>query len=238
MLAVILAAGKGSRLGEHADGLPKPLVKVGTKALIQRQIENLQAHGVEEFLIVTGHRHIELEQAVLEWAPQAQFVLNADYAQTNTLHSLHLAMEHIGPRDFYYLNADVLSTPALLDFLKGEGNLLAVEPKNCGDEEVKVIVDSHSKIQAISKKLDPQHCLGEFIGIAKFAGEFQGAFAECLAQQVSLGHGNDYFEGALNLLCAQHFLKSVDIRGNPVIEIDFPEDLAKARLMASQENLL
>lgn len=234
MLAVILAAGKGSRLGEAAGGLPKPLVDVGGLSLIQRQIRNLQSYGVDEFLVVTGHRSDEVRQAVLEQCPNCKFVFNPDFASTNTLHSLHLAMSSIGERDFFYLNADVLFAPSLLSKLDGPGIRLAIETKRCAEEEVKVIVNpSNQRIKAISKKLEPSECLGEFIGIAKFAAEFQPYFAATLAREVELGFGNDYFERALHLLCREHALMPVDITGEIVIEVDFPEDLKKARQMAS-----
>lgn len=233
-LAVILAAGKGSRLGDAAKGLPKPLVKVGEYSLIHRQIKNLQAAGVDQFLVVCGHRADELMDHVREIAPDAKFVYNADYATTNTLQSLHCAMPSIGPMDFYYLNADVLFGSSLIAMLNAPGNQLAVEVKPCAEEEVKVIVNNQNHIRSISKKLKPEQCLGEFIGIAKFGSEFYNDFAEVLASEVELGHGNDYFEAALHILCKEHLLHAVDITGEPVIEIDFPADLERAKEIVAQ----
>jgi len=53
--AVILAGGKGSRLSELSQGLPKPLVPVNGKALLEHQLELLARHGVEQVTVLCGY---------------------------------------------------------------------------------------------------------------------------------------------------------------------------------------
>ena len=53
--AVILAGGKGTRLAERLQGLPKPLVDIGGKPLLERQIEHLKQYGFEQILILVNH---------------------------------------------------------------------------------------------------------------------------------------------------------------------------------------
>ena len=55
MRAMILAAGRGERLRPVTDSLPKPLVEVGGKALIERHLESLAAAGFREIIINQGH---------------------------------------------------------------------------------------------------------------------------------------------------------------------------------------
>jgi len=53
--AIILAGGKGTRLQERLNGLPKPLVDICGKPLLERQIESLKSYGFNQILILVNH---------------------------------------------------------------------------------------------------------------------------------------------------------------------------------------
>ena len=57
MTAVILAGGRGSRMGDACRSLPKPMLPVGGKPILQRQIEALAKEGIADFIIVAGFLH-------------------------------------------------------------------------------------------------------------------------------------------------------------------------------------
>src|SRR5688572_17001363 len=84
--AVILAAGTGSRLREGDDELPKPLRQVLGVALIVRVIRALEASGIREAVIITGHDGERLRR-VLSSEPslglKLKFVHNPRYHQKN-----------------------------------------------------------------------------------------------------------------------------------------------------------
>ena len=106
---------------------------------------------------------------------------------------------------------------------------LAVQVGRCAEEEVKVIVRD-GRITRISKKLDPAECLGEFVGVALFRAGLAGAFRAALETCVETENAvTDYFERAVDRLCDDWPLTPVDISDLPCIEIDFPEDLTRAR---------
>jgi len=52
---LLLAAGRGTRLGEHANGVPKALVKVGDETLVEHNLRRLVALGLDHIVIVVGH---------------------------------------------------------------------------------------------------------------------------------------------------------------------------------------
>src|SRR6202041_924376 len=56
MKAVILAAGKGTRMGELTKDIPKPMLKSKGKPLLEYIIDGMMTAGVREFFVVTGHR--------------------------------------------------------------------------------------------------------------------------------------------------------------------------------------
>lgn len=119
--------------------------------------------------------------------------------------------------------------PANLRFRRFSISSLAVQVGRCGEEEVKVIVRD-GRIVRIGKKLDPADCLGEFVGVAWFGSDLAPAFVSALEACVEKENAvTDYFERAVDRLCDDWPLIPADVSHLPCIEIDFPEDLARAR---------
>ena len=76
ILAVLLAAGTGSRLRPLTDTLPKCLLEVGGRPLLDYQLEALAAHGVTDVLVVTGHAAGEITRRY----PRLRTVHDPEYA--------------------------------------------------------------------------------------------------------------------------------------------------------------
>jgi choline kinase len=227
MKAIILAAGAGRRLGV-AD--PKCMVDVRGVSIIHRQLGAFRAAGVDDFVIVVGHERDRLRQHLAGQAGRFTWVVNERYARTNTIYSLYLAREHITDT-FYYANADVVFDRRLINRLRGAPcpSVLAVDRGICGEEEVKVIVRD-GRVARLGKELAPDECLGEFVGVARFGAELAPPFVDALTALVERENVvTDYFERAVDRLCADWELCPVDIGDLPCIEIDFPEDLDRAR---------
>lgn len=89
MNAVILAAGRGSRLGELTAERPKCLVELAGTTLLRRLLTALDAAGVAEVSIVAGYRHDLITHA----APDCRIILNDRWATTGIAHSLHTAVQ-------------------------------------------------------------------------------------------------------------------------------------------------
>ena len=109
------------------------------------------------------------------------FLINHHYFETNTAYSVFIAKNHIDS-DLFLMNADVVYPIGLLSdiFSSQFKNILAVDIKICGKEEVKVIDGGSDKIVAIGKDLIEDQCLGEFIGVAKFSKNFISHFMASL----------------------------------------------------------
>ncbi|NLX12952.1 MAG: phosphocholine cytidylyltransferase family protein [Phycisphaerales bacterium] len=227
MKAIILAAGAGRRLGVTG---PKSMIDISGQSIIHRQLDAFRAVGVDDFVIVTGYEQDRLKAHLADQLGRFIYLENPRYGETNTVYSLYLARAHINDT-FYYANADVLFDYRLTERLEQApcDSALAVQAKPCGEEEVKVVV-REQRIARIGKKLDPAECLGEFVGVARFGRELSTAFVEALRITVEdEGNVNDYFERAVDRLCDAWTLTPVNINDLPCIEIDFPEDLHKAR---------
>jgi choline kinase len=231
MKAIILAAGYGNRIHSVSQGRPKGMLEIGGHSLIHHQIRHCLACGVDRFTVVLGYEYDMMKAHILETLTpgQVDFIENPDYRITNTLHSLYLA-RHTFDDDFLYFNGDILFDLRLLQrLLEGRPHsALLIEEKPCGDEEVKVILNESGTISRIGKLLDPAVCLGEFIGIACFRKELHARFAHWLEEGVRQEQSRNYFEWAVDHLADEFALLPVSTAGLPCIEIDFPEDFARA----------
>lgn len=224
---MILAAGLSSRLRPLTNEVPKCLLPMGDKTILDWQLYALTSIGMTDVHMVVGYRKEVIMAHVRETWPDLHctFIENEEYAQTNTLFSLASAFRAMPPRDFFYLNADVVFHKDIVAALDRhvEGAFLATDCKQCREEEVKVrVVDG--RIVEISKEVDPEVALGEFIGIAKFSGAFVHAFRETVLRLAVNGNERRYFEFALDAMTRDQVLTPVDITGIPCVEVDFAED--------------
>src|SRR4029453_7376892 len=103
MKAIILAAGKGGRLGAIRGDNPKCLIEIDGLSLLERQIQTLRAVGVEDITIVVG---FGADQVRERCGPKVTYVENPRHAETNSMYSLWLA-RHALADGFIVLNADV-----------------------------------------------------------------------------------------------------------------------------------
>ncbi len=218
--ALILAAGFGSRLGHD---VPKALIEVAGKPIIAHQLDNLARHGVTDVWVVTGFQADAVRAAADR--PGVRFVDNPRYMDTNTSKSMLLGLEQIPEGGVLTLNGDVVFDDAVVPLVASdpETTSLAVDPRVCGEEEVKYHV-VEGRLQALNKQV---HGEGEAVGINFVAARDRALYLRALAY-VEAGA---YFERAI-----EHMLPFTDnpVRCVPIgdlraVEIDFPEDLEQAR---------
>lgn len=221
---VILAAGMGTRL---ARPLPKPLTELRDgRSIMQQQLDNLTTAFGETYriMIVVGFKL----EAIIERFPQATFVYNEYYDQTNTSKSLLKALRAAPDGGVLWLNGDVVFDPEVLrrvtPLIESDESFVVVNTSKVSDEEVKYTLDSSGHIDQLSKTVIGG--LGEAVGINFVAGKDKQALIERLDQ---VGE-QDYFERGIELAIELDSLrfKAVDISDLYAVEIDFAEDLERA----------
>ena len=232
MKALILAAGVSRRLYPQTYNTPKCLLEVGGKPIINYQLEALSELGINDITMIVGYHREMLVESVEKNFPEInfKFIVNHHYFETNTAYSVYVGREALSDQHLL-MNADVVYPKELLSKLYHSSfeNVLAVDIKSCGREEVKVIDGGQNKISAIGKDLIEDQCLGEFIGVAKFSSEFMNEFVSSLGQLIEAGGKNDYFEAGIEQLLEKQLVHYVDVSEYPCLEIDFIEDLELAR---------
>lgn len=219
MKIVILAAGKGSRLG--GGGLPKPLTPLSNGiSILQYQINQLAKHfPLNGLHIVVGYG----KELIMDTVPTASFIYNPNFAVENTAKSLLRAVNKI-EEDLLWLNGDVVFHP---DILKGihspKKNLMLVNRGPIGDEEVGYRTDGQGKITAVAKKLfQPE---GESLGI----NYLNAGSVKIFRRHLENCQDNDYFEKGLESAIKEGVeIWSLPVSKEDCTEIDFPEDLQRA----------
>lgn len=229
MKAIILAAGKGTRLDGTAVK-PKCLVEIGGFTLLHRQIETLRSLDVNKIVVVVG---FGAESVREECGQGITFVENNRFAETSSLYSLWLAQQHLA-EGFVVLNSDVLFHPQLLANLlessRADALLIADTEKETtplGDEEMKVKVKEELVVD-ISKDMAPGEADGENVGIVKFSARGAKLLVECMNSLIANGAIKDWAPRAFLEFARRHPLHALSTRGLPWIEIDFPEDYSRA----------
>ena len=227
MKAIILAAGKGSRLDQSGETV-KCLLKFGSSTLIELQCKYLRECGISDISVVVG---FEAERVRRTGGPSIQYIENPIFEKTNSLYSLWLARECFSD-GFVVINSDVLFHPQLLwDLLtaRREDALLVSyrEETEYGDEEMKVKVRA-GRVLDISKDMDPAEADGENVGIVKFGASGAKVLQEQMAPLVESGVLRSWAPRAFLEFAKRRALHVVGTRGFPWTEIDFPQDYRRA----------
>ncbi|MFD4420877.1 NTP transferase domain-containing protein [Agromyces sp. NPDC058484] len=221
---VILAAGMGSRLGRS---LPKPLTELSDgRTIMGQQFDNIgHAFGANaDVTIVVGYK---LEH-IIEAFPQASFVYNEEYDQTNTSKSLMRALAASQAGGVLWMNGDVVFDPRILDralpFIVRDQSFVTVNTAKVSDEEVKYTTTAEGYIKELSKTV--RGGLGEAVGINYVSSRDK---ATLLAHLQRVGD-QDYFERGIELAIEKNgmLVEPMDISDLYAVEIDFAEDLERA----------
>ena len=221
---VILAAGMGTRLGKP---WPKPLTPLADgRSIMAQQLDNVEKVFGQEarVTIVVGFKM----EMIMEAHPNAAFIYNEVYDQTNTSKSLLKALRASQESGVLWLNGDVVFDPRVLERVQSrmreEKSFVCVNTSATSDEEIKYTVDSDGNINSLSKQV--VNALGEAVGI-NFIGKGEKA---AVINHLEECADNDYFERGLELAIEKAGIKlePVDISDLFAVEVDFQADLERA----------
>ncbi|MCG8324786.1 MAG: phosphocholine cytidylyltransferase family protein [Thiotrichales bacterium] len=237
--ALILAAGIGNRLGDAAGDRPKSLLEFDGVSLLQRHIRILNGVGINRISVVTGHRSEMIEstlQALAHETGPVNTIYNKDYLEGSVV-SLWTGREVLESSDSVLLmDADVLYSENILKMLVSsrQPNCLLIDREfEPGDEPVKVCIRDEQIIE-FRKKIDPQlkfDMQGESVGFFKFNAGACNLILDKTHSYVSNGRRDQPYEEVLRDVLHEHpdLFGFEDITGHAWIEIDFPEDIERAR---------
>ena len=189
--AVILAAGRGSRLAEETAARPKALLPIGPRSLedateisfLRRQVELLRDLGVEQVVVVIGYLREVIAAEISSWPSPVEMVLNPteEIRSSGSLHSFQFAVraDHSvleGRYQTLLMDADIVYHRDALGRLLAapEASTLLVCDRYCTTAEEVLVYGTTRRPRYMGKGLAPELvdgavCLGEATGIVKFA---------------------------------------------------------------------
>lgn len=252
MIGVILSAGMGKRLMPLTKDIPKPLLKINDKTLLERMIENCMNADIRDFILVVGHE----KQKVYEIAPDLEqklgvsikIIENSDYSVTNTSVSTYLASSYIEnqtPDDFILINGDnVVDSRIITGIASTENTAMVVDNfKKLNEESFKLILKdlkisddglvANGCISEIGKEIDIASSTGEFIGISKVIERDISRFNELLSELIDEDRQN-YYDLTYKPLSNETAIDYVFTNGLKWTEIDDINDWKMANQLVEE----
>lgn len=236
MQGIIMAAGKGSRLGGVTQDQPKAFLEIRGIKLIEYNIALLHAYGVKDIIIVTGYQN-EWFDELARRIPGIRCVYNPFFEMVNVLGSFYMGQEYLS-EDTVYMHADTLCSPDIFkEMLEADGDMvLPVDFRPCDEEAMKVLTKD-GNITEISKEISCDVGEGEFIGIVRLGKRILPNLKEAVKKLMKEKQFASYFEGAIQELIglAQYQIKALPTRGRFWGEIDFEEDYERAKAEIAED---
>jgi len=223
--AVILAAGQGRRLWPHTQNVPKCLLTIGGKTILEYQVEALLSQKVERITVVIGYESDRVREVL---GPKINYIENKHFRKTSSMYSLWLARRE-AQHGFLALNGDVLFHRGILESLMSSphADALAIDFEAVlAEEEMKVQVKGE-RVHALSKTLRQPD--GENVGMIKFSEKGSRILFAKIEELLKKGLRHVMVPFAVNAIASTYFIAGVSVKRLPWIEMDFPKDYQRAR---------
>ena len=222
MQALMLAAGKGSRLGKYTRNNTKCMLEINGETLLERTIDALTQAKVDKFILVLGYKKDNVKKFIkekgLDKKISIEYVDNDIYDTTNNIYSLYLAKEYFEKDDTILLESDVIYEK---DMIK---NLVESEYKNAAviakyeewmDGTV-VTLNENGVINSFIEKKDFDYKdvdnYYKTVNIYKFSKEFFNKYyLPFLESYIKVYGNNDYYELVLKVIISG--LKDIELNG-------------------------
>ncbi|MEO5728842.1 MAG: NTP transferase domain-containing protein, partial [Byssovorax sp.] len=175
MKAIIIGAGRGSRLRHLTDEIPKTLVPILGRPMLDSILEALAAGGFQrkDVIFICGYRN----EVIRERYPDLQYVENRDWESNNILASLLCAREHLAD-GFVSTYADIVYRPAIVaELMKSPHDLTLacdtawrrryVGRSQHPETDAEKLRAEGSRVIEISRRIVSEEAAGEFIGVMK-----------------------------------------------------------------------
>jgi L-glutamine-phosphate cytidylyltransferase len=227
---IIPAAGLGTRLRPYTTQLPKCLVPVGGKPIIERLLGQLYDAGVTDVMCVAGHHADLLERRVAELhrRPPVKVIYNPDYARSNSIVSL-LSTAPFWDQDVAVIDSDILVSARLIRLLlEARGDVMIIDPGKPRAEIDMAIEVRDGVVWHLDKQLPPERTSGEFFGLSRWTTAGGQQLAEIMSEMVSAGARDVWYQFAIRELAKRLRIMPLHARSDEWIEVDSLDDLAVA----------
>lgn len=228
MRPVLIGAGRGSRLQHRTDEIPKTLVPVMGRPMLEWILDALKAAGwsKKDVIFVCGYKH----EVLRERYPEFTYVLNDNWENNNILASLMYAREHLKD-GFVSSYTDIIYKPSCVkDAFDAPWDKVLVNDtdwrrrytrrSNHPESDAEKLKAAGPRVVDISRTIPSEEASGEFIGVTKFTAS--GAKELCEAYDDAKVHcetlGDRPFEKAYLI----HLFQRMIEKGSAFHRVDTP----------------
>ncbi|WBL59219.1 aminotransferase class I/II-fold pyridoxal phosphate-dependent enzyme [Stutzerimonas stutzeri] len=242
MQAIILAAGKGSRLGSYTRHNTKCMLEVNGEKLIDLSLQNLAYCGVKKAILVVGYQKANLIEYLgnRKFGVEIIYISNDDFDTTNNIYSLYLAREYLAQEDTLLLESDLIYDRSILEgVLSDERPSLAVVDKyQSWMDGTVVTLDKKNRItNFVPKKFFDYSNIKNYyktVNIYKFSKEFSvNTYVPFLESYSKALGNNEYYEQVLRVILQleNQELQAYPLNGERWYEIDDIQDKDNAEVV-------
>ena len=221
MQAIMLAAGKGSRLGKYTKNNTKCMLEVYGKTLLERAIDALLKANIKDFIIVLGYKGDNvkkyIEESGLDKLINITYIYNDVYDTTNNIYSLYLAKDYLIKDDTILLESDLIYDESIIKKLvdsKYQSAAVLAKYEEWMDGTVVTLGESNCISSFIEKADFDYNNVSSYyktVNIYKFSKEFSNRFyLPFLESYINAYGNNDYYELVLKVISG---LKEVKLQG-------------------------
>jgi choline kinase len=238
---LILGAGQGKRLLPLTEEIPKALLDIGGKRLIERQIDAFAQCGIKEFVVLTGYKADVMDQVLAEVAGASnglniRTVHNPFYAVSDNLASCWMARSDM-TGDFIQVNGDNLfkadMVEALISAPAAPVTVVITHKAEYDNDDMKVMLDG-DRLTEIGKTLPLEAVDAEAVGMYRFLGEgpalYRAVLEDAMLDPAAL---RQWFPSAIGTLAKTAPVGVCAADRFEWCEVDFPVDLQQARHMVA-----
>jgi choline kinase/predicted kinase len=232
MQGLILAAGYGKRLLPFTKDIPKTLLKIGDRTIIERLLDNFLYAGIMDVVIVVGY---EKEKVISKIGYNYKgikitYCFNEKYLVTNTMRSIWEARNAIKGA-FIQCHGDLIFNPGLIKRVVSspilDGIVINSDKSFYDSNRNRVKINALGEVIEINKDIPQEDAYGSSFGVYKFSEESAKLYYKIISE-LDLD-SNEAFETPLRELINKIPFKPIDLKGFSLLQLDYPDDIMKAQ---------
>lgn len=224
MKAILLAAGRGTRISRMVKEIPKSTLPIDGRPLIQLTVELLQKYGIETVVCV-GYQQQAIRDALKDY--DITYYFNPFYDVTNSIASLWFARQEL-EGECLIINADVFFSEAILQMIMREEHeaVMLVDKTRRKTGDYFFSTTDSGCIKKYGKDIPLLYRSCEYVGISKIKAEFMPRFVKRLDELINDSKHNKWWEDTLYSFTddKEYQIHTKDVEGEFWSEIDYFDD--------------